>query len=327
MLVALDYTRLVSAELPSGSGTASLAPNKDGKPVSAQSNARPQAAVVGSPEDLDAVFFQQHSYPRSGSTFVPERTRKVSSYCSTVASTISQMSRYTSRIIFSLSASNWPVVLGRLKARMLYLTTTIDENPDVVELRLLEWANMNRARLGQILQEVSNTFLHVKRPAQVALASMLRQAIWTWISAYPAEYESLVESNRKIEGTPDVLFDVLYSLFELGSSTSAKRARAIGPLMAMLLVLCPDILKRVTMGDMGPRGSNGLSKKSSFLESIRKGLASKKGLETCVACYVDIIRAAVAVNPRLASSGLLSLVPDIQNDVKVSGPLLKLFSR
>jgi neurofibromin 1 len=227
------------------------------------------------------------------------------------------MAKYISRIIFYLSSSNWPLILSRIKARISFLTTTIDESPDLVELRLMEWSNPDRTRLSQVIQEISTTFLHVKRPAQVAVATVLRSCIWKWIRSYPGELEVLVESNRNIEGGAESLFDVLNSASDISSSSSARKNKAFYPLMAMLLVVSPDTLKRAVLGEMAGRTSSSIAKRLNFLESLRKGLVTSKGFEACAVCYVDFVSAAMCLGPKLESAGVKSLVPDIQNDLKV----------
>jgi neurofibromin 1 len=217
-------------------------------------------------------------------------------------------------IVASITASNWSLVMNKIRTRIQHLCTTIEENPDLGDLRLIEWADLNRLRLGQLLQELSASFLHVKRHAQVPLAGAVRIAIWGWIDNHPDEFTQLIESNRRLEGGPDILFDHLHSASDVTSSSSVRRTRAFYPLMAMLLVLCPDILGRVAMGEMGR--SSTIGKKASFVESLRKGFSTSKGFEAAASCYVDFISAA----SRLGSdgSGVRTLVADIQADLKVS---------
>lgn len=232
--------------------------------------------------------------------------------------------------MFYLSASNWSLVLTRIKAKIAFLTTTIEESPDVTDLKLLHWVNLDRSRLGQLIHEISATFLHVKRPGQVAIAIGLRRAIWNFLDAYPDEYEALVESNRKMEGKPETLFDVLASAADITSTSSQRRTRAFYPLMAMLLVLCPDIMKRAVAGDVGQtsrsilgvggNSSDGsiISKKAQFLESIRKGVSTAKGYEACALCLIDLARAALRLSPRFEAAGIRSFVADMQGDLKVN---------
>ncbi|KAL7420982.1 Ras GTPase activating protein ira2 [Cryptotrichosporon argae] len=304
--VLLVYVRMVSRDDPMVSGTASPAPSKHS--ASGSSWGRQLAPSSGS-YSLGTRFIQSHSTESTQ----PPHAKPIALSAETQTAAISQVAKYTSRLIFYLSASNWNLVLSRIRSRIAYLTTTIEEVPDLVELRLLEWANVDRIRLGQVMQEISSPFLHIKRPAQVAIAVVLRKAILNWIDVYPAEYEALVESNRKLEGAPDVLFDVLHSMSD-NSSSNAKRVKAFYPLMAMLLVICPDTLKRLALGDAGK--SSGLGKKASFLESLRKGLGQNKAYEACVVCYVDFVRAAMSLSPGQDNSGVRTITGDITNDLK-----------
>lgn len=206
----------------------------------------------------------------------------------------------------------------KLKTRIAHLTTTIEEHPDLLDLRLLEWSNLDHSRLSQVLQELSVSFLHIKRPAQVAIAQIFRKAIWNWIEVHPGEFNNLVEANRKMDGGADTLFDVLYSASDITSTTHSRRTRAFYPLMAMLLVICPDLFKRAAMGDIGGRSGGGLSKKLNFLESLRKGLGSPKGYEACAVSYVDFALAASYISPKSGPSGVKMIVQDVQNELKVS---------
>ncbi|OCF40958.1 neurofibromin 1 [Kwoniella heveanensis CBS 569] len=327
--VMVVYARLISSDSSHAPGTASPAPSKETRGAATSSASWSRSVAPGSNHYcLGLRFLHQHSYPSvsatassssSASTSEDQailKPKALSASCSTPQSAIAQMTKYTSRIIFYLSAANWPLVLSRIKARVNYLTTTIEDSPDLAELRLLEWANIDRNRLTQAMEEISSVFLHVKRPAQVAIATILRKAIWNWIDVYPMEYEALVESNKKFEGGADQLFDILSSMSDVGSSSNARRTKAFYPLMAMLLVLLPDTFKRIVMGEVSSRGSSSTAKKVAFVESLRKGINSNKSFEACAVCYVDLVRAGMALSPRFESSGARGLVPDIQNDLK-----------
>jgi neurofibromin 1 len=228
---------------------------------------------------------------------------------------VSQLTRHLGQIIYYLSSSNWTLVFGRVKSRLVHFTTTIEDAPDLIDLRLFQWSNFNRNRLGQVIQEASNLFLHIKRPSQIAFASVLHSAIWNWIDINPLEFEALVESNRRMEGGPDGLFDVLYSMSDF-SSSNAKRTAVFYPLLSMLLVISPDLLKKVVLGDASAK-SSGMSKKFSFMESLKKGMSGNKGFEPSTRCYLNFVKAAVSLSTKHDTSGLRTLLPEIVNDLKV----------
>lgn len=56
-----------------------------------------------------------------------------------------------SRIIAYVSASNWPITFAKIKNRILYLTTTQEENPEITDVMLLECASLNCKRLSMVL--------------------------------------------------------------------------------------------------------------------------------------------------------------------------------
>ncbi|OXB36317.1 neurofibromin 1 [Cryptococcus neoformans] len=315
--VLVIYTRLVSLDIEFGDVSGNQAPSKESKGLGTASSSSWSKSMSASSSSCSfgTLFLQQHSYSRSSSHRDEHFDEKLSTTCATALSTVTQMTKFTARAVFYLSASNWPLVSTQIKKRLHYLTTTIEDSPDLTELRLLEWSNVNQARLSQILSEISSAFSYIKRPTQITVATMLRKAIRNWITINPIEYEALIESGKRLEGGADALFDVLYSASDLGSSSSARRTKAFYPLMARLLVVCPDILRRV-MARESTKGSSGLSKKISYMDSFRKGLNSTKGFEACALSYIEFMSAGMAVSPRLETSAIRSLIHDIQNDLK-----------
>ncbi|WWD06786.1 hypothetical protein V865_004881 [Kwoniella europaea PYCC6329] len=315
--VMLIYTRLVS--LDSGiHERSSPAPTKDSKGLGTSSATSSTRSISSNytTYTLGTKFIQQHSYPSSSSTTQtqPIKPKLLSASCSTPITTITQMTKYTSRVIFYLSASNWNLVLSRIKNKIGYLQTTIEESPDVTEIKLLEWSNLDRTRLSQAIQEVSSTFIHVKRPAQTAISNSLRKGIWNWTEVHPMEYESFVTSNRKMEGVEN-LFDALWSLSDSGfTSSNARRTRSFYPLLGMLLVLLPDLFARLVTSEVAGRSSNAVQ--ATFIDRVRKGLHSSKSMETCAMVYVNMMKAAMALSPKHEDSGVRSLVHDIQSDAK-----------
>lgn len=315
--VLLVYTRLVSLDTEFGDVSGNQAPSKESKNLGTTSSSLWSKAVLASssPCSLGTRFLQQHCYSRSSPNRDEPPGEKLSATCTTALSTVIQMTKFTARLVFYLSASNWPLVFAQIKKRVHYLTTTIEDSPDLTELRLLEWSNVDQARLSQILAEISSTFSYIKRPAQITAATMLRKAIRNWININPIEYEALVESGKGLEGSADNLFDVLYSISDLGSSSNARRTKAFYPLMARLLVVCPDILRRVIARE-STKGKSGLSKKISYMDSFKKGLNSTKGFEACALSYIEFMSAGMALSPRLETSPIRGLIHDIQSDFK-----------
>ncbi|EIW67076.1 hypothetical protein TREMEDRAFT_69974 [Tremella mesenterica DSM 1558] len=319
MVIFFWYIRMVSNDNTSSPGTSSPAPNKDKSygttSVTSTSNKPINSTNRASHVSFGLDFIQQHStFPSSTKS---EHPRTIAQHCGTSNAAVTEMTRVVSRIIFFLTASNGPLILARLKQKLKKLCTTIEEEPDVLDFRLLEWMNVDRFRLSQIIQEISSCFLHLKKQSQSVIATSLRSAIWNWLDINPMEYNLLVESNRKLEGSPDHLFDVLYSLADLSSGSIGRKNKTFYPLMAMLLVVCPDVFKKAVLEEGGGmKIGASFTKKVNWLESLRKGLGTAKSCETCAQVYIDLINAAMCLSPGFESSGARSLVPDIQNDLK-----------
>ncbi|TPX68256.1 hypothetical protein SpCBS45565_g03309 [Spizellomyces sp. 'palustris'] len=247
------------------------------------------------------------------------------------ADLLSEIHRAAGKVLFYLSASNWPVVFSKIKARSLHLAQTGSvgsnsgnvssskddlsqsgdrESGDLTELRYLEWCSINRHRLGMVLAELAHHCKSFSKRAQFLTAIVLRRAIWNWIEVFPAEFQTLCQSQGRMEGHPDQLFDT----FNLNADSSRRKA-VFWPVQTMLLVLCPDVLYTIGMvGNTGDRqrllalpggGSTSVAKKAAFLENIRKNVRSKAG-EVPTLCCVDIVKASTFVSK--AEGGPLRLV-------------------
>lgn len=60
----------------------------------------------------------------------------------------------------------------------------------------------------------------------------MRTAIWTWILSCPTDFENLVATNRRVEGAPEILFDLCWAIGD-----SSKRKGFSWPLASMLYAL------------------------------------------------------------------------------------------
>jgi neurofibromin 1 len=60
--------------------------------------------------------------------------------------------KFAGRIVYHLSASNWPVVLQRIRHKIRFLADSPDDSPDIVDLNLMKHSSLDRTRLLQILQ-------------------------------------------------------------------------------------------------------------------------------------------------------------------------------
>lgn len=57
------------------------------------------------------------------------------------------------RVIFHLSASNWPIVFSRIRNKIHYLAANMaEEGQDIVDLRLVTYSAIDQSRLVQVMQ-------------------------------------------------------------------------------------------------------------------------------------------------------------------------------
>lgn len=69
----------------------------------------------------------------------------------TSADIVLDIYKASSRVVAYLSASNWNVVFSKIKMRIMYLSSTTDENPETSDMRLLECCSLNSRRLSIVL--------------------------------------------------------------------------------------------------------------------------------------------------------------------------------
>jgi neurofibromin 1 len=161
--------------------------------------------------------------------------------------------KFAGRIVYHLSASNWTVVLQRIRQKIRFLANSADDNPDIVDLNLMKHSLLDRTRLIQILQgmfyqsqfhmhllafiELSSLLVSMKSEGKVAVAIPLRTAIWNWISMFPDEYNEAIRTYRRLEGTPERVFDLLWDPSEVAG------ARALWPTLAALAVISSERMR------------------------------------------------------------------------------------
>ncbi|KAJ7034157.1 hypothetical protein C8F04DRAFT_582650 [Mycena alexandri] len=206
------------------------------------------------------------------------------------------LAKFAGRVIYHISASNWPVVFSRLRTKLHYLASTdfelTKQPPDLIDLQLLAHSALSRDRLLLVLQELSALILILKEE-HTLIAPVLRVAVWNWIDQYPEEFNETLRTRGTMEAAPERMFDLLYQL-----STTSESQRCTWPALAMLIVVSPD---RVPP-DLKPATSTSRSKASRpnlmFLEDVvRKAYIQSKLSETALVCAVDLCRVASRVHP------------------------------
>lgn len=191
-----------------------------------------------------------------------ERTSAVISSSMTALHTL--IAKFAGRVVYHLSASNWAVVFFRIKTNIHRLASTAEEEPDITDVRLMTHCWLDRARLVQLLQELSSLLVNMQRAAQTAITSPLRIAIWNWIENHQEEFNDSLVHHRRLEGAPERVFDILYQLVDLPNK------EAVWPALTVLMCISSDRVKaEYQVNSVGvPRGPHG--RKVSLLFCIDK---------------------------------------------------------
>lgn len=100
-----------------------------------------------------SVTFPQHSISY-------ERTSSV--ICGSVSAMNTLITKFSGRVVYHLSASNWAVVFARIKSKIHVLAGTNEEDLDVMDVRLMTYCWLDKLRLIQLLQGTSPLLLYMR---------------------------------------------------------------------------------------------------------------------------------------------------------------------
>ncbi|KAI0638553.1 hypothetical protein C8Q77DRAFT_1047292 [Trametes polyzona] len=226
------------------------------------------------------------------------------------------IAKYTGRIIYHLSASNWAVVLNRIRQRIHGLASAADAEPDTVDLQLITYSALDKVKLVQCLQELSSLLMNLKKDAQVPVAIALRTAIWNWIELCPEEFNEALISHRRLDGAPERVFDLLYDLQE-----STRDKNGSWPTLAVLLSISHDRMKNEFETNAIGAHKASYRKDRNFTDLLFKNLQSgSKYFDVGIVCAIDVCRAASKLR---APDGepdipLISTAYDLAHEMKLA---------
>uniref|UniRef100_A0A8D3BJR5 Neurofibromin n=1 Tax=Scophthalmus maximus TaxID=52904 RepID=A0A8D3BJR5_SCOMX len=211
-----------------------------------------------------------------------------------------------SAVLFSLSCNNFNAVFSRISTRLQELTVCSEDNVDVHDIELMQYINVDCAKLKRLLQGLLLMFL---KPCASYLT--LTSAFWNWVENYPDEFTMLYQRPQAdMAEAAEKLFDLVDSFAE-----SAKRKAAVWPLQIILLILCPEITHTISKDTVEDSKAN----KKLFLDSLRKALAgqggSKQLTESAAIACVKLCKASTYINWEDHSTIFL-LVQSIVMDLK-----------
>ncbi|OCH94514.1 hypothetical protein OBBRIDRAFT_722708 [Obba rivulosa] len=249
-----------------------------------------------------------------------EKTSIVTSKSMLSLSTL--IGKFAGRVVYHLSASNWSIVLSRIRQRIHFLASLGETDPDIIDLQLMAHSALDKTRLVQSLQELSSLLVNMKREAQAAVARPLRAAIWNWIDLFPEELNDVVRYHRRLDGAPERVFDILYDMHDMDKDMkepkeSKEIKSAIWPALAALMCISSDRIKSELQG---PQKVHGRSKDRNFAELIIRSVAFKsKYRDVAAVCALDVCRAASRIRPdEDAEVPLQSLALDVAHELKIA---------
>ncbi|OWK14581.1 NF1, partial [Cervus elaphus hippelaphus] len=147
-----------------------------------------------------------------------------------------------SGVLFSLSCNNFNAVFSRISTRLQELTVCSEDNVDVHDIELLQYINVDCAKLKRLLKETAFKFKALKKVAQLAVINSLEKAFWNWVENYPDEFTKLYQiPQTDMAECAEKLFDLVD-----GFAESTKRKAAVWPLQIILLILCPEIIQDIS---------------------------------------------------------------------------------
>ncbi|XP_046876380.1 neurofibromin-like [Hypomesus transpacificus] len=197
-----------------------------------------------------------------------------------------------SGVLFSLSCNNFNAVFSRISTRLQELTVCSEDTVDVHDIELIQYINVDCAKLKKLLQETVFKFKSLKKPAQLSVINSLEKAFWNWVENYPDEFTMLYQRPQTdMAECAEKLFDLVDSFAE-----SAKRKAAVWPLQIILLILCPNITQDLSREPLDHSKVN----KKLFLDSLRKALAgqgsSRQLTESAATACVKLCKASTYIN-------------------------------
>ncbi|KAF7302288.1 Ras-GAP domain-containing protein [Mycena indigotica] len=248
-------------------------------------NLRPRASVSSLRSITASV---SSSVPSSIGGFKYERTKRSAIVSPQLMNGL--LAKFAGRVIFQISASNWPVVFNRLRSKLHHLAggdMDRKQTPDLVDLQLLAHSALNRERLR--ITELAALLLNIKEEHQL-IAPVLRAAVWNWIDQYPDEFNETIRTRGALEGVPERMFDLLYKLCSTPESQTQKQT---WPTLAILNSISSDRLASDLMNQTSSSRAKTARPNVQFSEDIiRHAQIQSKLSETALVCAVDLCRVA-----------------------------------
>ncbi|KAG7136829.1 hypothetical protein HYQ45_018876 [Verticillium longisporum] len=230
------------------------------------------------------------------------------------------MESHAKTLVEYLTASSWTSVFDHLRKVVYTIRTTgvaqqqpsqtppmgEDDRANLVALRLISFYWVDSQKLGQVIQEICSSYLHLRRPFQTAIAAVLPLLVVSWLERHPHEFVQLHTLHKRLDGGADTLFDMTQAIVDNGRKKGMMFAMQI-----TLLLLLPDVFE--VASNLREAKSSSMAKKTAFLDGLRKSLRNKN--EAAAYCLVLLLRAARHFDAE-DDTAIVSFALDVQDEVK-----------
>ena len=188
-------------------------------------------------------------------------------------------------LVQCVASSTWPVFLSVLRTKISHWRWDDSQDPDLLELRLLNWAYLDRFQLDELLKEMQNSnLIRMKRPVQAAIYSAIKTTILRTTLRFSNHFNPVYDDSTEENTAASTLFDDLFVL----ADGKKKQYFWQWPVLAALICLCPSALAKI--GNKQSAKHPNVSKKAEFLnEILRKGLKAEKTAASAVQALVVLL--------------------------------------
>lgn len=224
-------------------------------------------------------------------------------------------------LLFAVSLSNFFAIFGQFSRAVDFFSkepSTGEENPDFIDIELIQHIKFDLSKLVKLFTEVNEKFRALKKNVHFVLFTSIEKAVWNWIENSPDEF---MELQTKQKDTLTECCGKFFDLLDIYAESNLKKRITIWPLQMLLLVLCPKTLEEVNNQENGL--SSALikhSRKKLFVENLKKSLQSttsnKQITEAGIVACVRLCKASTYINMLDSNNSVFRLVQSILSDLK-----------
>jgi len=225
-------------------------------------------------------------------------------------------------LLFAVSLNNFLPIFGQFSRALEFFSkelNTGEENPDFIDIELIQYIKFDLSKLVKLFTEVNEKFKALKKNVHFVLFTSIEKAVWNWIENLPDEF---MELQTKQKDTLTECCGRFFDLLDIYAESNIKKRSTIWPLQMLMLVLCPK-----TLDDIHNNQENGLSsalikhsRKKLFIENFKKSLqpttSNKQIMEAGIISAVRLCKASTYINIMDSNNPVFRLVQSILVDLR-----------